>query len=488
MREGKEKGYPLFPVSVNVSRADVYQSDLVEKLFGITQTYGIEPAYLHLEITESAYAENPKQIITAVEKLKNLGFIIEMDDFGSGYSSLNMLNQMKLDILKLDMKFIQNEMEKPEEQSILRFIIRLAHWMNLRVVAEGAEIREQVERLREMGCDYVQGFYFAKPMPPAEFEELVKTLPPCSIEYAYQKPDKDDVLKKVLIVDENAAYRTKVSETLKERYQVLETSDADVALERLKSREWSDISAVILSMSLPREGTASIMNFMRRNPVFWRIPVLAMLTRGEAMDDFPLAKDADDFICRCHPQSDLMRRTTRLVEISAARERENALKDEANRDFLTGLLNRRGLQAALDSLSREDMPFTLYLFDLDNLKDINDNCGHDEGDRHILDFANLLRKQTRLDDIQCRYGGDEFVVILKHLSDEESALKKGEKICKSFRDCLVNGDIQYSCSAGIVLCTEDMKPSAKLIEYADQALYHAKREKKGSCCLWSEDL
>ena len=103
---------------------------------------------------------------------------MEMDDFGSGYSSLNMLNQMRLDILKLDMKFIQNEMEKPADQSILRFIISLAHWMRLSVVAEGVETREQLERLRGFGCDYVQGYFLAKPMPVAEYEELLKIQPP----------------------------------------------------------------------------------------------------------------------------------------------------------------------------------------------------------------------------------------------------------------------------------------------------------------------
>ncbi len=91
--------------------------------------------------------------------------MIEMDDFGSGYSSLNMLNQLPLDILKLDMKFIQNETAKPTNQGILRFIMSLARWMNLSVVAEGVETREQLERLRETGCDYVQGYYFARPMP-----------------------------------------------------------------------------------------------------------------------------------------------------------------------------------------------------------------------------------------------------------------------------------------------------------------------------------
>ena len=174
LRLWREKGYPQLSVSVNVSRADVYHTDLADTLLEIIRKYGVEPAQLHLELTESAYTENPAQILSTVEHLRELGFIIEMDDFGSGYSSLNMLNQMKLDILKLDMKFIRSETSKPMEQGILRFIVGLARWLNLSVVAEGVETREQLERLREIGCDYVQGYFFARPMPAGEFEKLLQ--------------------------------------------------------------------------------------------------------------------------------------------------------------------------------------------------------------------------------------------------------------------------------------------------------------------------
>lgn len=173
LHDWRENGCDLLPVSVNVSRADIYQINLEEILLSITNRYGISPEQLHLEITESAYTENPEQIITTVDNLRKNGFIIEMDDFGSGYSSLNMLNQMKIDILKLDMKFIQSETSKPKGQGILRFIVDLARWMNLRVVAEGVETAEQLDRLRDMGCDYVQGYLFAKPMKSAEFENLL---------------------------------------------------------------------------------------------------------------------------------------------------------------------------------------------------------------------------------------------------------------------------------------------------------------------------
>ncbi len=103
-----------------------------------------------------------------------MGFLIEMDDFGSGYSSLNMLNQLPLDILKLDMQFIRSETAKPKSQGILRYIMDIAGTMGLRVVAEGVETGEQLERLREVGCDYGQGYYFAKPMPWKAFETLMK--------------------------------------------------------------------------------------------------------------------------------------------------------------------------------------------------------------------------------------------------------------------------------------------------------------------------
>ena len=174
IREWKKKGYPSLPVSVNVSRADVYQLDLEKVLVELTKEYGIHPSELHLEITESVYAEDPSRIIHTVNRLRDQGFIIEMDDFGSGYSSLNMLNQMRMDILKLDMMFIRNEMKKPMEQSILRYIIDMSHGLGLRVVAEGVETLEQLERLRAFGCDYIQGYYYAKPMPISEYEELLK--------------------------------------------------------------------------------------------------------------------------------------------------------------------------------------------------------------------------------------------------------------------------------------------------------------------------
>lgn len=174
LKSWDEKGYPRLPVSVNVSRSDIYHADLADILIKTVRKYSLSPSRLHLEITESAYTENPDQLIETLGRLREKGFIIEMDDFGSGYSSLNMLNRMPLDVLKLDMKFIQDETSKPVNQGILHFVMELARWMKLDVVAEGVEKKEQITRLREMGCDYVQGYYYGKPMPCQEFDDLIK--------------------------------------------------------------------------------------------------------------------------------------------------------------------------------------------------------------------------------------------------------------------------------------------------------------------------
>ena len=487
LRAWQQEGKPLLPVAVNMSRADIYQADLVKTLQAMTEKYGVDPSLLHLEITESAYAEKPEQIISTVDQLRRLGFVVEMDDFGSGYSSLNMLNQMKLDILKLDMKFIQNETAKPAEQGILRFIVSLARWLNLSVVAEGVETREQLERLREIGCDYVQGYFFAKPMPDAEFEALLSAQSARRATGATSpKRASNSGMQKLLVVDEDAAYRASVAESFEGLYQVQQASSAKEALDYIHTCGDAPVAIVVLSATLPDDGANVFLNAMRQNPTLWRIPVLATILPGADIEKLALSLDIDDFLCKRHPILDLRRRVRRLLSEVRHREREQILLDEAYRDYLTGLLNRRGLYAAIDALRQEDLPLALYMFDLDDLKKTNDSFGHDSGDEMLQYFAELLRQQTREGDILCRYGGDEFVVILRRIGSRETIMRKGGEICRGFSRFQSKDGVPVTCSVGVVLCGEDEKPSGKLIEWADRALYQAKHAQKGSCVLWED--
>lgn len=483
LRAWDEKGYPPIPVSVNVSRADIYHADIAETLTALVEKYGLPPARLHLEITESAYTENPAQIIETVGRLRELGFVIEMDDFGSGYSSLNMLNQMPIDVLKLDMKFIQSETAKPGDQGILRFIMDLARWMNLSVVAEGVETKEQLERLMETGCDYVQGYYFAKPMPCEAFEELVKkeraSIGP---EEPEQSAPEDDYRQVLLVADEDPAYRALVRETFAGRFHVEEAADAAQALAFIRDRK-DGVTAVILSLSMPGGDGFAVLDHLQREKQAWSIPVVATAPAQASMEERALELGAEDFAGKPHSRKSLWRRTLRAIGITAFYQRENSLREEACRDYLTGLLNRRGFYAAAGTLQREDTPLAVYLFDLDNLKQINDTYGHAEGDRLLVQFSALLRAHTRGSDIVARFGGDEFVVAMRQMRSGAAALEKGEELCRAFRGIGPEREIPAGCSAGIVMCaSRDMLEET--ITQADQALYRAKSGSRGNCCLW----
>ncbi len=162
------------PVSVNVSRVDMYDASIVYTLLDILEESRLEAEALHLEVTESAYAEDAEQIIETVKRLRSMGFLVEMDDFGTGYSSLNMLSTLPIDVLKLDMKFINSAFGQEKDIHMLEIILEIARHLSAPVVAEGVETEEQMKALREIGCDMVQGYLFSPPVPPEKFEPFLQ--------------------------------------------------------------------------------------------------------------------------------------------------------------------------------------------------------------------------------------------------------------------------------------------------------------------------
>ena len=167
-----EIGYTV-PVSVNVSRVDMYDANIVYSLLDILEESKLEAGDLHLEVTESAYAEDAEQIIETVKRLRSMGFLVEMDDFGTGYSSLNMLSSLPIDVLKLDMQFIRTAFGQEKDTHMLEIIIEIARHLSAPVVAEGVETEEQVKALKEIGCDLVQGYFFSPPVPAEKFASFL---------------------------------------------------------------------------------------------------------------------------------------------------------------------------------------------------------------------------------------------------------------------------------------------------------------------------
>lgn len=170
-----DKGYAAVPISVNVSRLDIYSLEVSNTFPLLTEKYGIENHFIEIEITESAFTNDENQILQVVDNLRSSGFRVLMDDFGSGYSSLNILKDINVDVLKIDTRFLEpGRNEKNKGREILESVIRMAKWIGLQTIAEGVETDDQKRFLMDLGCYYAQGYYFSKPIPEEEFEQIIK--------------------------------------------------------------------------------------------------------------------------------------------------------------------------------------------------------------------------------------------------------------------------------------------------------------------------
>ena len=174
LAEWRSKYQYRMPISVNLSRSDVFDPSLMDRLVHLIEENGLTYKDLKLEVTESAYTDNARQVLDVIGRLREKGFEIEMDDFGSGYSSLNMLSDMPIDVLKMDMKFIRNIESSETDRRLVSLILDIASYLKVAVVAEGVETEGQLEILKQGRCDVVQGYYFSRPLPPDEFEALIR--------------------------------------------------------------------------------------------------------------------------------------------------------------------------------------------------------------------------------------------------------------------------------------------------------------------------
>lgn len=171
LQEWQRRGFTDQYLSVNISQKDFYLLDVYQIVTSLVEKYQIEPRQLHLEITETAIMNNPQEQLPLIGKLREYGFMVEIDDFGSGYSSLNTLKDMKVDVLKIDMGFLRKTEHQDRSRIILKMVVSLAKSLEMEVITEGVETQEQVDFLKEYGCDIFQGYHFAKPMPVVEFEQ-----------------------------------------------------------------------------------------------------------------------------------------------------------------------------------------------------------------------------------------------------------------------------------------------------------------------------
>ncbi len=203
LKRRREQDLDVVPISMNVSRVDFYSQSLCDDIVRTVEKYGLEPQLLRLEVTESSYSDNPQTVMETVKRLQDYGFTIMMDDFGSGYSSLNTLKDLPVDILKIDMKFMDDLDKGGKSAIILESIVRMTKWMSLRAVAEGVETEDELNFLKSIECNYIQGYYFYRPMPEREFEELLN------------KPELVDVRSAVVTGSDESDFSILYNESLK---------------------------------------------------------------------------------------------------------------------------------------------------------------------------------------------------------------------------------------------------------------------------------
>ena len=303
----KKEGRKLFPISVNMSRMDINVPDLVERIKAMVRTYELPPEMIHFEILEEAYTENAEKLIDVCNQLREFGIKIEMDDFGIGNSSLNMLSILPIDYLKLDMKFQQTE-DMSSKKSILSSIISLATWLELEAIAEGVEKKEQVDRLKNMGCRYVQGFYFSKPIPVPEFEEYVAKNTKAYENSEELSLDEKEKLKyekffsqkrcKVLIVEDMIQIREKLCKILVPYVDVVVAADGKQALEKLENLP--DVDLVVLDLMLPELDGFQVFKRMKKNDRLKNIPVLITSENSRDTEIRAIKSGADGFLPKPH--------------------------------------------------------------------------------------------------------------------------------------------------------------------------------------------
>lgn len=322
------EGRKLIPISVNASRSDFLQENLIDGICEMVERYDIPAEMIHFEVTESAYTDNPQQIISAVSALRSFGFKIEMDDFGSGYSSLNMLSELPIDILKLDMNFMKSSgcAIPGGKRSILSFIVSLSKWMQLPTIAEGVETEDEVALLHAMGCDFIQGYYFAKPMPVSEFEDYVESYAEkCSRSVqggehagssAADNADMDKAL--VLVVDDIETNCETLRQILSPKYKVATACNGEEAYTFIK-KNVAELSCITLDLLMPVMDGFQLLDKLRGEGILDKIPVIITSEAGADSELRALHLGADDFVAKPYNAELILHHVKRAVDVCKLR-------------------------------------------------------------------------------------------------------------------------------------------------------------------------
>lgn len=485
-----------YPISVNVSQHSLMNAQLVGFLVGLISKYGISPSFLQLEITETAYMSDPEMTAHVIQSLHDIGFSIIMDDFGSGYSSLNTLKRIEIDALKLDMKFLPIKDRTENDEIILVSVIKMASWLGMSVIAEGVETRRQRDFLQGAGCGCVQGHYFSEALSQEEYEKkyIYRTTEPTEQENMMSDEVQPKYNMTILAIDDDEMSREILKEIFQELYHVHLCESAEEGLAYLQ-KNMNQVKLILIDNFMPGMSGMEFLRYCKQDPLLKVIPQIMITTSDADADQLEaFYEGAYDYISKPFAKAVVMARVNHVMEISCRTSIfdiiEQKYKQKPELDAATSLLNKVAFSdlsaRIIETFSQEKQ--ALFMIDIDDFKKVNDQYGHLTGDKVICCVADELTNAFRKTDLIGRFGGDEFVVLMTKIQSQEIAKIKGIEIIKNVLfSCVKQFNINISISVGLAF-SEKKDTLRLLFSRADKALYEAKNTGKGRMVVHGETI
>lgn len=479
------EGRNLVPVSVNVSMTDIEAIDVARVLGDLLDRFSIDARLLQVEITESAIAHNMDVVEETIRDLHARGIAVLMDDFGSAYSSLNMLKDINVDAIKLDMKFVDlNADNAAKGLKIIESVIDMAYQLRLSIIAEGAQTAEQVSKLRELGCMYIQGYYFYRPLTVGKMEDLLEHRPDDQHFWNISK----DLMHRDYRMSTNGRSMLESSSLSAHIFDILNKGVAELSRLNLITGEYRTIKrdpklpdvyaddfhdychALVSKRIIHPDDAGEFLKHTRlsdlrdqlfskkqseftyfRSEVEAKTSVIAfgMLVPPDCSEANPWAVVLIGF----DPSLDLIAKN---------------MKEIYRQDSLTGLLNRNAYDSDVEQLRSADIGAVVCVYaDMIGLHEVNNHLGHKQGNRMLCEFADAARAFFG-DDRLYRIGGDEFVIISSAHTQAQT-----RKQLNYMRERLHTQGCEISVGVASSESTSDLP---KIIEQAENEMRREKKE------------
>lgn len=480
-----EEGRNLVPVSVNVSMTDIEAIDVARVLGDLLDRFSIDARLLQVEITESAIAHNMDVVEETIRDLHARGIAVLMDDFGSAYSSLNMLKDINVDAIKLDMKFVDlNADNAAKGLKIIESVIDMAYQLRLSIIAEGAQIAEQVSKLRELGCMYIQGYYFYRPLTVGKMEDLLEHRPDDQHFWNISK----DLMHRDYRMSTNGRSMLESSSLSAHIFEILNKGVAELSRLNLITGEYRTIKrdpklpdvyaddfhdychALVSKRIIHPDDAGEFLKHTRlsdlRDQLFSKKKSEFTYFRSEveaktSVIAFGMLVPPD--CSEANPWAVVLIGFDLSLDLIAKN-----MKEIYRQDSLTGLLNRNAYDSDVEQLRSADIGAVVCVYaDMIGLHEVNNHLGHKQGNRMLCEFADAARAFFG-DDRLYRIGGDEFVIISSAHTEAQT-----RKQLNYMRERLHTQGCEISVGVASSESTSDLP---KIIEQAENEMRREKKE------------